>query len=252
MKYVLDSHTHTIASGHAYSTIHEMAQEASRKGLQLLGITEHSMRLPGACHEFYFQNLKVLRRQMYGIEVLFGAEVNIMDERGTLDMEERLLKQMDVVIASLHTPCIRPGTRKQNTDACIHAMENPYVNIIGHPDDSRYPLDYDALVRAAKEHEVLLELNNSSYQPEGSREDPMPNDLKMLELCMKYQVPIILGSDAHTQEDVGNHRELDGLLEQTGFPEKLVVNRSVEEYKKYINRYRHGRGQGKGGNSSLQ
>ena len=69
---------------------------------------------------------------------------------------------------------------------------------------------------------------------------------------MKYQVPIILGSDAHTQEDVGNHRELDGLLEQTGFPEELVVNRSVEEYKKYINRYRHGRGQGKGGNSSLQ
>ncbi len=252
MKYELDSHTHTIASGHAYSTIHEMAQEAAKKGLKLLGITEHSMKLPGACHEFYFQNLKVLRRQMYGIEVLFGAEVNIMDAHGTLDMEESLLKSMDVVIASLHTPCIRPGTVQQNTDACIHAMENPYVNIIGHPDDSRYPLDYDALVRAAKEHEVLLELNNSSYQPGGSRKEPLPNDLKMLKLCLKYQVPIILGSDAHTQEDVGNHSYVDELLRKTDFPEKLVVNRSVEEYKKYINRYRYGMEQGKGGNSSLQ
>lgn len=238
MKYVLDSHTHTIASGHAYSTIHEMAREASERGLKLLGITEHSMKLPGTCHEFYFQNLKVLRRQMYGIEVLFGAEVNIMDYDGSLDMGEELLKKMDVVIASLHTPCIRPGTVEQNTSAYLHAMENPYVNIIGHPDDSRYPVDYEALVRAAKERKVLLELNNGSYQPGGSRKNPLENDLKMLKLCKKYQAPIILGSDAHTQEDVGNYCYLDEVLKQAEFPEELIVNRSVEEYKTYINRFR--------------
>ena len=232
MKYVLDSHTHTIASGHAYSTIHEMAREASERGLKLLGITEHSMKLPGTCHEFYFQNLKVLRRQMYGIEVLFGAEVNIMDYDGSLDMGEELLKKMDVVIASLHTPCIRPGTVEQNTSAYLHAMENPYVNIIGHPDDSRYPVDYEALVRAAKERKVLLELNNGSYQPGGSRKNPMENDLKM------HQAPIILGSDAHTQEDVGNYCYLDEVLKQAEFPQELIVNRSVEEYKTYINRFR--------------
>lgn len=238
MKYVLDSHTHTIASGHAYSTIHEMAREASERGLKLLGITEHSMKLPGTCHEFYFQNLKVLRRQMYGIEVLFGAEVNIMDYDGSLDMGEELLKKMDVVIASLHTPCIRPGTVEQNTSAYLHAMENPYVNIIGHPDDSRYPVDYEALVRAAKERKVLLELNNGSYQPGGSRKNPMENDLKMLRLCKKHQAPIILGSDAHTQEDVGNYCYLDEVLKQAEFPQELIVNRSVEEYKTYINRFR--------------
>ena len=238
MKYVLDSHTHTIASGHAYSTIHEMAREASERGLKLLGITEHSMKLPGTCHEFYFQNLKVLRRQMYGIEVLFGAEVNIMDYDGSLDMGEELLKKMDVVIASLHTPCIRPGTIEQNTSAYLHAMANPYVNIIGHPDDSRYPVDYEALVRAAKERKVLLELNNGSYQPGGSRKNPMENDLKMLRLCKKHQAPIILGSDAHTQEDVGNYCYLDEVLKQAEFPQELIVNRSVEEYKTYINRFR--------------
>lgn len=52
MKYVLDAHTHTIASGHAYSTIREMAKAASEKGLELLGITEHSMKMPGTCQLF--------------------------------------------------------------------------------------------------------------------------------------------------------------------------------------------------------
>lgn len=238
MRDILDSHTHSIASGHGYSTIHEMAAAASEKGLKLLGITDHSMAMPGTCHEYYFMNLKVLPRKMCGIEVMFGTEVNIMDYQGKIDMDAYLLKQMDVVIASLHTPCIKAGTKAQNTQAYIEAMKNPYVNIIGHPDDSRYPIDYERLVLAAKEHGVLLELNNSSLNPQGARENAIPNDVEMLMYCRKYQVSVILSSDAHTQEDVGNHELLNILLERVGFPEELIVNRSVEEYKRYINRYK--------------
>ena len=67
-------------------------------------------------------------------------------------MEILILKNMDfkgcdVVIASLHIPCIKPGSIEQNTNALIKAMDNPYVNIIGHPDDSRYPVDYEKLVK---------------------------------------------------------------------------------------------------------
>ena len=176
MRSVLDSHAHTIASGHAYNTIYEMAQTAAEKGLELLALTEHAMAMPGTCHEFYFLNLKVLPRQMFGIEVLFGTEVNIMDFEGKLDMEQGLLAQMDVVVASLHTPCIRPGTQAENTRAYLRVMENPAVNIIGHPDDGRYPVDYEELVAAAKEHHVLLELNNSSLSAKGARKNPVPND----------------------------------------------------------------------------
>ena len=119
MKYILDSHTHTIASGHAYNTINEMAQTAAEKGLELLGITEHAMEMPGTCHEYNFMNLKVLPRQMSGIEVFFGTEANIMDYDGRLDMNQKLLERMDVVIASMHVPCIRPGTKSENTRAYI-------------------------------------------------------------------------------------------------------------------------------------
>ncbi|MDY4516102.1 MAG: phosphatase [Lachnospiraceae bacterium] len=238
MKYVLDSHTHTVASGHAYSTLHEMAKEAAEKGLELLGITEHSMTMPGTCHEYYFQNMRMLPRELYGIQVMHGSEVNIIDYDGKMDMGDSLLKKMDVVIASLHIPCIRPGTLEENTRALLGAMNHPYVNIIGHPDDSRYPVDYEILVKAAKDKGVLLELNNTSLHPKSSRKDAAPNDRILLRLCKEYEVPIILGSDAHTQEDIGNHRYLDALLEETAFPENLIVNRSVDEYKKYINRYK--------------
>jgi putative hydrolase len=238
MRYVLDSHTHTIASGHAYSTLHEMAREAAEKGLELLGITEHAMTLPGTCHEFHFQNMRMLPREMYGIEVMHGTEANIMDFDGRLDMEDNLLKKMDVVIASMHTPCLKSGTREENTRAVLNVMENPYVNIIGHPDDDRYPLDYEQVVAKAKEKGILLEFNNASLHPLSSRKNARPNDLVMLKLCMDMEAPIILGSDAHTQEDIGNHRYLDPVLEELKFPEELIVNRSVEIYKSYINRYK--------------
>ena len=91
-------------------------------------------------------------------------------------------------------------------------------------------------MRSAKEQVVLLELNNNSLHPLGARQNPLPNDIEMLEYCMKYGSPIILGSDAHTQEDVGNHKFVQILLEELDFPEELIVNRSVKEYQKYINR----------------
>ena len=78
LKNVLDVHTHTLASGHAYNTIMEMAKAASEKGMELLGITEHAPAMPGTCHEFYFLNLKVLKRSLYGITVLFGAEAMML------------------------------------------------------------------------------------------------------------------------------------------------------------------------------
>lgn len=238
IKDILDTHTHTLASGHAYGTIRENAQAAAKKGLELLAITDHAPKLWGSCQTIYFQNLKVVDRHAYDVELLMGVELNILDEQGNIDLPLRTLKQMDLTIASLHVPCITPGSRKFNTEACINAMKNPYVNILGHPDDPRYPVDYRALAQAAKEYEVLLELNNSSLRPGGSRKNARGFDAEMLKLCMEYQTPIVIGSDAHVDTDIGRHDEALELLEEIGFPEKLVVNRSVEELKKYANRFR--------------
>lgn len=86
MKIELDVHTHTLASGHAFSTLQEMVQAAAEKGLKLLGITEHSPGIPGTCDSIYFRNLHVVPRRMYGVDLLLGAEINILNTQGDLDM----------------------------------------------------------------------------------------------------------------------------------------------------------------------
>ena len=96
MKYnsVLDLHTHTIVSGHAYSTLREMAKAASDKGLELLGITEHAPKMPGTCHLFYFDNLRIVPRELYGIELVLGSEVNILDAKGTVDLPQKTMEKL--------------------------------------------------------------------------------------------------------------------------------------------------------------
>lgn len=234
MKIVVESHSHTIASGHAYNTMDEMVKSASEKGIELLAITEHAPNMPGTCHVFHFYNQKVVKRIRYGVEVLLGAELNIIDYEGKVDLDEEVLNCLDLAIASLHPPCIHPGTMEENTNALIGAMKNPHVKIIGHPDDGRYPLDYERLVKAAKEYGVLLEVNNSSLSPKSFRKNAKENYIKMLELCKQYQVPITLGSDAHVIEDIGNINFSKEVLELTNFPEELIANQSVMFFKQLV------------------
>jgi len=237
MKDILDVHTHTIASGHAYNTMTEMIHAAQEKGLLVYGITEHAPRMPGSCQDFYFHNLNVVNRQHGDLELLLGVELNILNHLGSIDMDEKYLKQMDVTIASLHVPCIAPGSREYNTECVIQAIKNPYINIIGHPDDDRFPLDLEAVVQAAKEYHTLLEINNHSLHPNGYRLNARENDLKILNLCKTYEVSVIMGSDAHYYTDILNHERALKLLEETNFPEKLVVNTQKEKLYQYINKY---------------
>lgn len=239
MKFEVDTHAHTIASGHAYSTIREMAAAGAEKGLKALALTEHAPKMPGTCQLFYFQNLDVVPREMYGIRMLFGTELNIMNPDGKLDLPEKTCRDLDIVIASIHPPCYGlDHTIEENTRAYIEVMKKPYVNIIGHPDDGRFPVDYEAVVRAAKETGTLLELNNSSLRPASSRQDTRENSMKMLKLCRQYQVPVTTGSDAHVDADAGNFCRVEEVLRDCDFPEELVVTMDFEKLKPYLNAFK--------------
>ena len=237
MEFVLDTHTHTMESGHAYFSLEEMARAASLKGLELLGITEHAPKMPGTCHELHFHNFRVLERKMFGVELLMGAELNILDFDGHVDLPVRQLKKMDLVIASLHTPCICMGTEEENTRALLRAMENPLIDIIGHPDDGRYPLNYRELVYGAKEHGKLLEVNNTSLSPGSVRQGARENYFRMLEYCREYRVCVVAGSDAHAARQVGGLDQVKQLLLEARFPEELVVNLSVAALKEHLHKF---------------
>lgn len=239
MKNVLDTHAHTIVSGHAYSTIREMAQMAKEKGLEAFALTEHAPQMPGTCHEFYFQNLQIVPREMYGVKLFMGVELNIMNEKGEVDLPERTLCQMDLAIASIHGPCYKgERTKEAITAAYLAAMENPLIHIIGHPDDGRYPVDYEQLVKKAKETGTILEVNNGSLRPGGFRVDTRENDLKMLEYCKKYEVPITMGSDAHVDVELADYSYALPVVEESHFPEELIVNTSVGLLEEHIRQKR--------------
>lgn len=236
MKIIADTHAHTLASGHAYSTIREMAFAAAQKGMQVLALTEHAPEMPGTCGLFYFQNLKVIPREMNGIRMLFGAELNIMDSGGRIDLPEQTVKTLDIAVASIHTPCFgTEHTKQEIMNAYVEAMKNKYINVIGHPDDGRFPIDYELLVKTAKETHTLLEVNNSSLHPKSIRKNARENILTMLDLCRQYEVPVTTGSDAHIDIDAGNFSHALDVLEYCAFPEELVVTTDLKRLEPYLN-----------------
>lgn len=234
MKLLMDMHTHTTASGHAYSSLQENIAVAKEKGLTHYGVSDHGPSMPGGAHLYYFQNLRVIPREYQGITILRGAEANIIDFSGSLDLNTEEYSYIDYFIASAHVPCLRRGTVEENTKALVEAMKNPRVAIIGHPDDGRCPVDYQVLVPAAKKYNVLLEVNNSSLNPAGFRQNARQNIISMLKLCREYEVMVIVNSDAHFSTSVGDFSYAVEVLEEVDFPESLVINVEPEKFLEYL------------------
>lgn len=231
---LLDVHTHTAASGHAYSSLQEMAQAAAGKGLRMLGITEHAPGIPGTCAPIYFQNLHVVPRLMYGVELLLGAELNILDYEGHVDLEEFYWKKLDIRIAGIHSLCYRNGTVEQNTSAMLGAIRHPYVQMISHPGDGTADLRFEPVVQAAKETGTLLEINNSSLNPARHKAKAHDNNLEILRLCKRYEVPVVLASDAHISFAISQYDRIYPLLQETEFPDALILNDKPEQFKRLL------------------
>ncbi|AKL97275.1 histidinol phosphatase [Clostridium aceticum] len=234
MNALIDLHTHTIASGHAYSTLKENIEEASRKGILVLGTSDHSICMPGGPNEFFFENYKTIKNQIMGVQILRGIEANIINYDGNIDVNQKMIKYIDYVIASLHSHCIDSGSIQENTRAIVGAMKNPYVKIIGHPDDDRFKIDYDIVVESAKKYKVALELNNSSLLDHSARLNGRKNAKEMLLKAIKNEVYIIMGSDSHIYYDVGRFDEAQALLREVEFPERFVINYNLDRLKEVL------------------
>ena len=119
----------------------------------------------------------------------------------------------------------------------INAVKNPVIDIISHPDDSNCPLDYEEVVQAAKEYHVLLEINNNSLRSRG-RKNTFENSVKILELCKKHNIPVLVSSDAHYMTDIANFENVEPVLDSVNFPEELVINSSAEKFREFIKKNR--------------
>ena len=236
MKILVDTHTHTIASDHAYSTVLENAAAAARAGLEGLAITDHTPPLSDAPNMMHFQNMRVIDRKIEGVTILRGAELNICDPNGDLYVEAEALREADYCIASIHPVLFASSDPVENLRAYQGAMEDPRVKILGHPEDGRAPVDFAALARAARDSGTLIEVNNSSLRSITYRANTRENMTAMLRACEACGAHICLGTDAHFATAVGRFDESLALLEELRFPEELVANTSLEKFLSLIGR----------------
>lgn len=234
IRLIADLHTHTLASGHAYGTIRENAQAAAERGLRILGVTEHGPGIPGTCDPIYFNNLRCVPRELFGVRVLHGSEINVL-EGGALSLPDRNIAHLDYAAAGIHMQCYKNQGAAGNTRNVIGCMaRNKKLRFITHPDDSRMPLDYEELCKGARDYNVALEVNNSSLVEPVFRLNSRENYAKMLECCEKYNVPVVVDSDAHDPSAVGRVDLALALLKGYGFDESLILNADDERLLSFL------------------
>ncbi len=232
MKIKFDTHTHTLASTHAYSTLYENATYSAKIGMDGFAMTDHAPAMSDAPHPWHFANLKNIPRDVFGQKILVGAELNILDLKGNLDLNEDILKKLDVVNASIHGGGIyKDETAKDHTAAYESVVLNPYVDIICHSGTARYPYDYEYIIKLAKENDKLMEINNHSFFV---RKGSVSNCKKIAELCKKHEVGIVVSSDAHVFTDIGDYRYALDLLREVDFPEELVMNTTYDKFADFL------------------
>ncbi|WP_320826836.1 phosphatase [Reinekea sp.] len=238
MKILCDTHSHTIASTHAYSTVHDYMRDAQLNGLQLFSLTDHGPSMPDAPHPWHFGNMKIIPRVVNDIAILRAIEANILPAPFAntrdryVDLPDGMLGYLDFAIASFHEPVFAPGNRRDNTQAMIRAMASGVIQIIGHPGNPNFPVNQDEIVRAAKDCNVLLEINNSSFLL--SRNGSEPHCRTLLELIDKHDGHISLGSDAHISLDVGRFDRTLSILDELGFDERRITTKTPARFLAFL------------------
>ena len=231
MNIVADTHCHTIASTHAYSTILELVAEAKKKNLIAIAITDHATMMPGAPQKWHFSCLRNLPHIINGVLVLRGAEVNILDYDGAIDLEPHVLGKLNWVIASYHTPCCEPGSIGQNTRGWLSVLENAYVRVLGHMGAESYAFDHEKVIKKLKETDKVLEINSHSFT---ARRGSAENCRDIALLCKKYGQPVVVSSDAHFALEVGEFSHALAMLREIDFPEELVLNADKDRFLAYF------------------
>lgn len=233
IKLIADLHMHTVASGHAYSTIEEYAAAAKKKGLKAIAITDHGPAMPGGASPYHFSNQRMIPDLLNGVRILRGGEINIVDPEGHLDLADEYLKTMDFVSIAMHPLCGYEGSgEKENTKVLLRAMENRYVRVLAHPGNPMFPIDYKKVIPEAKERGILIELNNSSLTI--SRKGSYERCFAIAKFVKKIGWKVTLGSDAHISTMVGDLNVALKMAVDAGLERDDIVNTSMALIDKYL------------------
>lgn len=231
-----DLHMHTTFSD-GQNTMEEMVQKALTIGHHYIAFTDHAGILPVESlsteekFALYFAEIEKIQVQYPQIRILKGVETNIL-QNGELDLEEKYLQKMEIVIGSIHH-FFSFEDQIKNTRRYLKALDNPYLNILGHPTTRRsgtkeaLVLDYQEVFEKAKSKNVALELNVTP--------DRMDLPIELLKLAKKIGNKIVMNTDSHQTNFLENLKTGLPYLQKAGLEKSDVLNYlEAEEVLKYF------------------
>ena len=231
MYSIIETHYHTTASGHAYSTVLEGVAYAKKHNMKGLAITDHGPAMPGGPHIWHFGNQIIIDDEIDGIRILRGAEANIMNYDGKLDIPENMLKKLDWVIASYHVPCCKPSTIEDHTEGYLKVLQNPYIDALGHSGNDDYVYDYERVIIEVKKQNKIIEINAHSVVGRPGSKERCPI---IANLCKKHGVYVVVSSDAHFASKIGKVDAALNMLKEIEFPQELILNMDEERFFNYL------------------
>jgi putative hydrolase len=219
----VDFHSHSLFSRCGLHTIVEMLVEAKRKGLKALAITDHGPALKSTIASTFWDRLF---DPVEGIRLIKGMECNIISDEGDIDFPKNVIKFIDIVLLGIHLNMPSGRLEDINTEILIKACEkNPFVDIITHPEDIQYPIDFVKLAEFSKKKGIALECNNSKIL---NNRVPKERMLKYLSVCKEKECLLVVNSDAHALNEIGRDDCVRPLLDEIKFPQELIINQKPE------------------------
>lgn len=235
----INLHLHTSQSGHAFGSFYGVLEEASKKGMDMIAITDHGPAVFGSATETYFAIAERVPRKYKKVKVLFGCEANIIDKDGNLDLSKKTIKRLDILIVGIHDRSdYKDLNEKNNTLSLVRCFEKYKPNIFSHPPTMFFKYDIEKAVQAACDNNVLIELNLAGLGRLERKKQKEDIDLykKMVAVVKKNKKRFIVNSDAHFLHEVGDDSILPKYMKKLGISEDMVLNNYPEELNKQIKR----------------
>lgn len=220
----VDLHTHTLFSPCGLHTYVEVLERAKALGIQAVAITDHGPAVKGKIPGPFFDRLT---QPVSGVRMLKGMECNLVGDDGVIDLPEHVVGYLDIVLLGIHYNTPAGLGRDKYTEMLVAAIDhNPAVDVITHPNDTTYPVDFAAVAHAACARGVALELNNSKTAL-GRSPDEATREL--VQAIKASGCRIVVSSDAHALNELGGDEAVRHFLEECRFPRSRIVSDSVEQ-----------------------
>ncbi len=225
----IDLHIHSIHSGHAYGTFYDIADEALKKKMDMIAITDHGPSMAGVTGDIHF--FMGHRMPKSKLKILWGCEANIMDVNGELDLTERHIARLDLVLVGFHKTGYVDQGKEKNTLVIEKVLKKPFVKILTHPTHQQFECDFERIVESALENGVLPELNLTYL-----REAVNDFDLfkKMVAIVRSKKKRLIVNSDAHFVHEIGDDSILDKYWDRLGMTDEIIANNYPSELRAFL------------------